>query len=109
MSVAYAIDGGLPDPMIEWLCDGTESGVKTMDKGAFKVQCEGMVKAKLLSPTSADFPDGILDNIPVATTKRCGRSWDAHVDSKNAFNVQIRHTFVCTYDTTTNLVSLTFN
>jgi hypothetical protein len=114
MSVPYAIDGGLADPLIGWLCDrgqiGADGvfplGVMTVDKSTFKVQCEGMAKGKLLSPTSADFPDGLFDSVPVTSTRRCGRSWNAYVDSKNAFNATIRHSFVCTYDSTTNLVSL---
>ncbi len=109
MSIAFAIDGGVGSRMLDWLCDGKHAGADTMDRSTFENQCEGMVKEKLISPTSADFPDGFLHSVPVLSTNRCGLSWDAWVDSKNAFGVDIRHTFVCKYDPTANLVSLTFN
>jgi hypothetical protein len=69
-----------------------------------------MVRAKLLSPKSADFP-GLLDGNDEErhgqSTPGCGWKWYAWVEATNAFNATIRHKFTCEEDPKTLLISLT--
>jgi hypothetical protein len=82
------------------LCDRkTFGGSPRQDKSTFREQCEGMVKAKLLSPSSADFGGlfgGSNGSGQMVTTKNCGREWTASVTAQNAYGVKIPHTFTCT-------------
>ena len=99
--MAYSVDDvGIGT---EWLCDNHRvPGVQVEDESQLKVQCEGLVRQKLLSPTSADFQD----DAKVETTSNCGRKWVSSVDAQNALGVKIRRTFTCTHDAEKNLVNL---
>lgn len=109
MSAAYALEksvGG--DETVDWICSTKRvPTIKSVDSGDFKVQCKDMVRAKLLVPTSADFP-GLFDADRLLTNNKCGRTWRSWVDSKNAFGVKIRKTFTCTYEPSTSMVSFNF-
>lgn len=106
-SVAYAAEEG--GPVSAWLCaHGRVPGVKAMGSSDFTFQGEQMVKEKLLSPSSAEFP-GIFDHVPDTVGKHCTRSWKAWVEAQNAFGVKIHQTFICSQDPATNLVSLTMD
>lgn len=110
MSAAYALEtaaGG--EKTLDWVCDtGRAPTVKSIDTADLKVQCEGMVKAKLRSPSTAEFP-GVFDSTALTTDNKCVRSWHGWVDAQNAFGAKIRNNFVCTHNPSTNLVTLTMD
>jgi hypothetical protein len=96
-----------------WLCEHerihdakTGQPVKTKPDGEVKAACEALVTSKLLSPKHASFP-GLLDGPhKVATNVACEQEWFAWVDTKNAFNADVRLNFTCTYDPRTDAVSV---
>jgi hypothetical protein len=83
--------------------------IAMLGKSAFRAQCETMVKEHLLSPTSAKFHGLGPEHIDVMTTSDCGRSWNAVVDSKNAYGTEVRSRFLCTSKPRTNEVQLDWN
>lgn len=103
MSLPFAIGEG-----IQWVCENRFPGARP--KSAFEDQCRDIVRQKLLSPSSADFPglfDGNDSNRSGHSTANCGWVWDSWVESKNAFNVTIRHTFHCEDDPTSHSITFT--
>lgn len=95
------------DPALgPWVCANNKvPGWTHLDDSEFRVQCKELVLKQLLSPKSADF-QGIMGGVkPSVTNPNCTQSWSSYVDAKNAFNVDIRKNFTCTYDPRTKLIS----
>jgi len=87
----------------QWLCDrGRVPGVQPMDRSEFAVKCKDMVRAKLVSPSGADFGGG-----RVITNNECGRTLISTVEAPNALGVKLRKNFVCTHTPKTGLVEVT--
>ncbi len=92
-------------PMQEWACSSGKGGVVSISPSTFTGQCKDLVRSKLLLPESADFHWLGIDH-EVSTTRDCGHFWHSDVKSKNAFGVEITHSFSCTYDAKKNVVEM---
>lgn len=59
----------------------------------------------MLLPETADFHWlGVATQ--VTTSRECNHAWHSDVTSKNAFGVEMKHTFACTYTAKTNMIDL---
>lgn len=98
------------DPALApWVCKkNLVPGLKNIDDIQVEVACKELVKEQLLSPKSADFAGIGSGAKPPAMQPDCTQVWSSYVDAKNAFNVELRKKFTCTYEPRTGMVSVKF-
>lgn len=75
--------------------------VKRISVGLFLVKCRNAVKDQLKSPNSAKFPSSL--DLNAAAREMNDGSWalGSYVDAQNAFGVEVRNNFICTYNPVT--------
>ncbi len=82
---------------------GSKVDVAPVDATNMRHACEDLVRSELKSPSSANFPR-MENREPV--NLGCNSAYVGVVEAKNAFGVELRNRFVCTYDPRTASVSV---
>lgn len=79
--------------------------VQRVSVGLFLVKCRDAVRSQLKSPSSARFPSSL--DLNAAAREMDDGSWalGSFVEAQNAFGTEIRSTFTCTYNPSTQAVT----
>jgi hypothetical protein len=73
------------------------------DEYDFAIQCREMVEERLKAPATAVFPNNLSNEV-----EKSSSLWllVSHVDSENSFGANLRTKWVCSYDPSTEKVSI---
>lgn len=73
--------------------------VFVLDDDDIRYRCQQLVRENLKAPSTADFPSKTEEGFrEFKTDDGCHRTYNSYVESQNAFGVQIRTQYSCTFD-----------